>query len=180
MSFNKNVFFSFITIAVSGKEQGNLIPFYLTSDYSFVPRLLRGIHGIKWFNPGSRRNAWRMLTEAILGGNDLEEQIMKIKDEIINLVEKNSETYLCDPPYDKDTPKAGMPIIYDPPPDGPNSDDPSSRPIDHNESDRLVSSSENNFDEPLAECSFRHKKKRSAKVRLIHFVRKKIVNRVFH
>lgn len=163
---------------MSGNEQGNLIPFYLTHNYDYVPRLLRGIHGIKWYRKASRRNAWCLLTDALLGGTIKPEEVEKIKNDITKIVTDAPNTYLCDPPYEEDTPSPGTPIsVYDPPPDADNSDDPSSRRFNPDENDSLVGVSASCED--ILSSIPPTPRTRSVKTRLLHYVRKKIINKVF-
>lgn len=152
----------------SASDQGNMIPFHLTPNYEHVPRVLRGIAGVKWFRKTVRDNTWSSLTDTLLGDKLKEETLKELKEKIIETVNKEPDYYLSDPPYDKDTPAPGEPIsVYDPPIENENSDDPSASGFQPSEGDPLIArSSEEQLPLPAIK-------------RLRNFVRKKIIAKVF-
>ena len=110
---------------MNGGEQGNLIPFYMTDDFDNVPRLLQGIQGVKWYRTQARTMAWGMLTDALMASSAEETVLEQVKARIRDLLSRQKDTYLCNPPYDQSTAEPGPPlIVYDPEPEVPDLNNP--------------------------------------------------------
>lgn len=117
---------------------------------------------------------WLMLTDSLLGGKMTADELGELKLRMESLIDRDSEVYLSDPPYDEDTPQPGDPIsVYDPPPEVENSDDPSARHFNPEENECLMSRSLTSLE------AMGYSRRRSNLTRIAHYVRKKIFLRVF-
>lgn len=161
-------------LVFTAMEQGNLIPFNLTNQYKHVPRVLQGIAGIKWFRKPARQHLWLVLTDALLGGKMTVTELEDLKERMTTVIEKNKEYYLSDPPYDEHTPLPQEPIsVYDPQPEGTNSDDPSSSLLRPDEDECLLSRSLTSLE------AHGYVRRKSNLTRIRHYLQKKIIRRVF-
>ena len=109
----------------SAAEQGNLIPFYLTNKYETAPKVLKGIAGVRWARKQFRYHSWGQLSDCLMTRSDDKSQasdqseLSKIQERIKVELDSSSSEWLCDPPYDEDTPAPGPALPLNEPPDDP-------------------------------------------------------------
>ena len=113
---------------IPAAEQGNLIPFYLTNKYEIAPKVLKGIAGVRWARKQFRYHSWGQLTDCLMARSDETDQtsnqseLSEMRARIKVELDSSPSEWLCDPPYDKDTPEPGPALpLNEPPEDSVNS-----------------------------------------------------------
>ncbi|KAH3701479.1 hypothetical protein DPMN_076468 [Dreissena polymorpha] len=100
-------------------NEGNLLPVILSNNELDIPHVLRGIHGLKWYNRVMRRRFLEQLVESVLRPSVTPEEYGEIKTRLETLLSEHEREFLCDPPYAQGIPPPQPRHVFYPEPDPP-------------------------------------------------------------